>query len=114
MKPAAEVGGDYYDFHLADDGTLTVAVGDATGHGLKAGTVVTAMKSLFRTFAAEPEIVPVFNQSSRVLKEMNLRSLFMALTMVKLNGRTDENLLGGDASRVDLSCGNGHGGRGDD
>lgn len=87
MKPAAEVGGDYYDFNLADDGTLTVAVGDATGHGLKAGTVVTAMKSLFRTFAAEPEIVPVFNQSSRVLKEMNLRSLFMGLIMIKLNGR---------------------------
>jgi serine phosphatase RsbU (regulator of sigma subunit) len=87
MKPAAEVGGDYYDFHLADDGTLTVAVGDATGHGLKAGTVVTAMKSLFRTFAAEPEIVPVFDRSSRVLKEMNLRSLFMGLTMIKLNGR---------------------------
>jgi len=86
MKTAAEVGGDYYDFHLADDGTLTVAVGDATGHGLKAGTVVTAMKSLFRTFAAEPEMVPVFNQSSRVLKEMNLRSLFMGLTMIKLNG----------------------------
>ncbi|MGH9755353.1 MAG: SpoIIE family protein phosphatase [Blastocatellia bacterium] len=87
MKPAAEVGGDYYDFHLTDDGTLTVAVGDATGHGLKAGTVVTAMKSLFRTFAAEPGIAPVFNQSSRVLKEMNLRSLFMGLTMIKLNGR---------------------------
>lgn len=87
MKPAAEVGGDYYDFHLADDGTLTVAVGDATGHGLNAGTVVTAMKSLFRTFAAEPEIAPVFNRSSRVLKEMNLRSLFMGLTMIKLNGR---------------------------
>ena len=49
--------------------------------------MVTAMKSLFRTFAAEPEIVPVFNQSSRVLKEMNLRSLFMGLTMIKLNGR---------------------------
>jgi serine phosphatase RsbU (regulator of sigma subunit) len=87
MKPANEVGGDYYDFHQADDGTLTVAVGDATGHGLKAGTVVTAMKSLFRTFAAEPEIIPVFNQSSRVLKEMNLRSLYMGLIMIKLNGR---------------------------
>jgi serine phosphatase RsbU (regulator of sigma subunit) len=86
MKPAAEVGGDYYDFHLSDDGALTVAVGDATGHGLKAGTVVTAMKSLFRTFAAEPDLVPIFKQSSRVLKEMNLRSLFMCLTMIKLDG----------------------------
>ena len=44
MKPATEVGGDYYDFHVGEDGTLTVAVGDATGHGLKAGTVVTATK----------------------------------------------------------------------
>ncbi len=87
MKTATEVGGDYYDFHVADDGTLTVAVGDATGHGLKAGTMVTAMKSIFRTLAAEPELAPVFNQSSRVLKEMNLRSLFMGLTMIKLNGR---------------------------
>ncbi|MFN8001551.1 MAG: SpoIIE family protein phosphatase [Acidobacteriota bacterium] len=84
MKTATEVGGDYYDFHLADDGTLTVAVGDATGHGLKAGTVVTAMKSLFRTFAPEPELASVFTRSSRVLKEMNLRSLFMGLTMIKV------------------------------
>ena len=35
MKPATEVGGDYYDFHVGEDGTLTVAVGDATGHGLE-------------------------------------------------------------------------------
>lgn len=86
MKTATEVGGDYYDFHLSDNGELTVVVGDATGHGLKAGTVVTAMKSLFRTFAAEPDLVQVFSRSSRVLKEMNLRALFMGLTMIKLRG----------------------------
>jgi phosphoserine phosphatase RsbU/P len=86
MKTATEVGGDYYDFHQSDNGVLTVVVGDATGHGLKAGTVVTAMKSLFRTFAGEDDLPVVFNQSSRVLKEMNLRSLFMGLTMIKLNG----------------------------
>src|SRR5262245_59754631 len=86
MKTATEVGGDYYDFHESDNRVLTVVVGDATGHGLKAGTVVTAMKSLFRTLAAEDDLPLVFNQSSRVLKEMNLRSLFMGLTMIKLNG----------------------------
>ncbi|HKQ75730.1 MAG TPA: SpoIIE family protein phosphatase [Blastocatellia bacterium] len=86
MKPAAEVGGDYYDFHESDNGELTVVIGDATGHGLKAGTVVTAMKSLFRTFAGEDDLVRVLIQSSRVLKEMNLRSLFMGLTMIKLDG----------------------------
>ncbi len=86
MKTATEVGGDYYDFHLNSNDTLTVAVGDATGHGLKAGTVVTAIKSLFRTFASGPELVPILTQSSRVLKEMNLRSLFMAMLVVRIEG----------------------------
>jgi serine phosphatase RsbU (regulator of sigma subunit) len=86
MKPATEVGGDYYDFHLSDDGLLTVAVGDATGHGLKAGTLVTATKSLFNHLAQESEIPAILQQSSRALKRMNLRSLFMAMTIAKVNG----------------------------
>lgn len=84
MKPAAEVGGDYYDFHTSADGTLTVAVGDATGHGLKAGSIVTAAKGLFRAFADEPQITEIFRRSSRALKEMNLRGLFMAMTVLKI------------------------------
>jgi len=84
MKPATEVGGDYYDFHVGADGGLTVAVGDATGHGLKAGTVVTAAKTLFRNYADDADISGVFKKSSRVIKEMNLRGLFMAMTMLKV------------------------------
>lgn len=84
MKPAAEVGGDYYDFHVADDGVLTVAIGDATGHGLKAGTVVTATKSLFNHLAQESDIPAILQQSSRALKRMNFRPLFMAMTIAKL------------------------------
>jgi serine phosphatase RsbU (regulator of sigma subunit) len=86
MKPATEVGGDYYDFHLSDDGVLTVAIGDATGHGLKAGTVVTATKSLFSHLAQESDIPAIFRQTSRALKRMNLRSLFMAMTIAKVKG----------------------------
>jgi serine phosphatase RsbU (regulator of sigma subunit) len=86
MKPATEVGGDYYDFHVADDGTLTVAVGDATGHGLKAGTVVTATKGLFNAFAEDPDIPRFFHRSSRALKRLNLRYLYMALMLAKVKG----------------------------
>ncbi|MEJ7578248.1 MAG: SpoIIE family protein phosphatase [Pyrinomonadaceae bacterium] len=88
MKPATEVGGDYYDFYLADDGTLTVAVGDATGHGLKAGTMVTAMKSLFGTLAPQDDLSFIFSESNRVLKEMKMRGLFMALLMLKVRGNS--------------------------
>jgi serine phosphatase RsbU (regulator of sigma subunit) len=86
MKTASEVGGDYYDFHTSEDGTLTIAVGDATGHGLKAGTLVSSVKSLFVSLACHPDIPHIFERMSRVLKEMKLRGLFMAMTMVKVNG----------------------------
>lgn len=88
MKTATEVGGDYYDFHLSGSGELTIVVGDATGHGLKAGTVVTATKSLFNHLAETPDVTEFFTHSSRALKRMNLRSLFMAMTVARIKGQT--------------------------
>ena len=95
MKPATEVGGDYYDFHVSPDGTLTVAVGDATGHGLKAGSLVTATKSLFNAFAGEPDIARIFQSTSAALKKMNLRGLFMAMAMLKIKDRGAEIAIAG-------------------
>jgi len=86
MKPATEVGGDYYDFHLGEDGVLTVALGDATGHGLKAGTMVTAMKSLFMTLGQESDLIKIFRQSNQALKRMNLRQIYMTLLLARING----------------------------
>src|SRR5262245_7890912 len=85
MKPATEVGGDYYDFYLGEDGTLTVAIGDATGHGLKAGTMVSAVKGLFLSLAFHPDIPHIFTRLSQTLKQMNLRGLFMAMTIAKVS-----------------------------
>ena len=86
MRPATEVGGDYYDWRLGADGTLTIAIGDATGHGLKAGTMVTVTKGLFNHLAEQADLVATLSQTSRALKRMNLRSLFMAMTLVRLKG----------------------------
>ncbi|MCG8607930.1 PP2C family protein-serine/threonine phosphatase, partial [bacterium] len=84
MKTATEVGGDYYDFHVAEDGTLTAVVGDATGHGLKAGTMVTVAKSLFSSLAREPDIVSTFRAMSASIKAMQLPLLSMCLAMLKI------------------------------
>ncbi len=86
MKTATDVGGDYYDFHLSDNGELTIVVGDATGHGLKAGTLVTATKSLFNHLAETPDVTDFFHHSSRALKRMNMRSMFMAMTVARIKG----------------------------
>ncbi len=86
MKTATEVGGDYYDFHVAMDGTLTVVLGDATGHGMKAGTMVTAAKSLFNSYASNPDIIYTFHEMSRCIKQMNFHMLSMCLAMLKISG----------------------------
>lgn len=86
MQTASEVGGDYYDFKLEDDGTLTAAIGDATGHGLRAGTMVASTKSLFKALAHDPEPVRILQKTSKALKEMGFRRLYMAMTIAKFKG----------------------------
>ncbi|MFQ5630099.1 MAG: PP2C family protein-serine/threonine phosphatase, partial [bacterium] len=83
MKTATEVGGDYYDFKLHDDGTLTAVIGDATGHGMQAGTMVSATKSLFHALANEPEPVEILKKGTKAIKAMGLKKMFMALTVAK-------------------------------
>lgn len=87
MRTATEVGGDYYDFHLAADGGLTVAIGDATGHGARAGTMVTAVKSLFSAYAADQGLAEFLAQASAAVKRMDLGRMAMALTVARLEGR---------------------------
>ena len=84
MQTATEVGGDYYDFHVGMDGTLTVVVGDATGHGMKAGTLVTSTKSMFNILAPNPDILATFSEMSRVIKGMEFHQLSMCLMLLKI------------------------------
>ncbi len=88
MKTATEVGGDYYDFTLSPERELNVAFGDATGHGMQAGTIVTLMKGLFISESSQFEIPTFFNRCSRAIKEIRLARLFMALTLARFRGNS--------------------------
>ena len=87
MKTATEVGGDYYDFQVGEDGTLNVALGDATGHGMQAGTLVTLIKGLFTSEVSNKEILNFFNDTSKTIKEINLGRLMMAFSLLKIKGK---------------------------
>ncbi len=84
MQTATEVGGDYYDFYVSEDGELTAVIGDATGHGMKAGTIVTITKSLFNSLAHDDDILNTFSKISKVIKDMKFRQLSMCLMMLKI------------------------------
>lgn len=83
MKTATEVGGDYYDFHVHLDGTLTVVLGDATGHGMQSGMMVSVMKSLFMADRSNKELKPFFQNTNHSLKDMHLGRLMMALICIQ-------------------------------
>jgi serine phosphatase RsbU (regulator of sigma subunit) len=85
MRPATEVGGDYYDFKYNNNGELIIAVGDATGHGMKAGTMVATIKGLFTAENVHLDIVSFLNKSNSVIRDMHLGNLYMAMLLVKID-----------------------------
>ncbi len=87
MRTATEVGGDYYDFRYSPEtGALMAAVGDATGHGMKAGYLVSTTKSYFQTLADSQNGAELLSKISSGIKNMNLRGMYMCLALVRCIG----------------------------
>lgn len=86
MITATEVGGDYFDFIPLDDHRVLIAFGDATGHGMTAGMMVTITKvALLNNLALlknSNDVVPVakaINES--ILSSINVKGIGMALQL---------------------------------
>ncbi len=54
-RPAAQTGGDFYDFVPLPDGRLAVAIADVTGHGLGPALVAAEVRALFRALIGRGE-----------------------------------------------------------
>ncbi|MBZ5709068.1 SpoIIE family protein phosphatase [Nannocystis pusilla] len=54
MRPADEVGGDYYDV-LRHAGGVKIGIGDVTGHGLESGVLMLMIQTAVRTLQAAEE-----------------------------------------------------------
>jgi serine phosphatase RsbU (regulator of sigma subunit) len=87
-KPATEVGGDYYDVAISEPDILTIVVGDATGHGAKAGTLVAVTKGLFHELTAVPKVKDILVRCNHALKGMNLGGVYMGMILARLSANT--------------------------
>ncbi|MCY3661805.1 MAG: SpoIIE family protein phosphatase, partial [bacterium] len=84
LRTASEVGGDYYDFSRPrGDGSLTIAVGDATGHGARAGTMVTVVKTLLASADMGLDLADFLSRSTATIRSMNLGRRSMALVLAR-------------------------------
>jgi serine phosphatase RsbU (regulator of sigma subunit) len=88
MRTATEVGGDYYDFFESGSGALTTVIGDAAGHGVRAGTMVTVVKGLLTAGAAEADLAELLGGAATAIKQMNLGRMNMAATLVRIDANS--------------------------
>lgn len=75
MQTATEVGGDYFDVRRMPDGVATLVIGDATGHGLRAGTLVATTKGLFQAVGDHEDLGAALQVMSAALRDLRLRGL---------------------------------------
>jgi serine phosphatase RsbU (regulator of sigma subunit) len=86
MITATEVGGDYFDFIPLDDHRVLIAFGDATGHGMTAGMMVTITKvALLNNLALlknSNDVVPVARAvNESILASVSVKGIGMALQL---------------------------------
>ncbi len=115
MKPADEVGGDYYDVFQIDD-LVTIGIGDVTGHGLESGVLMLMTQTAIRTIGELRERDPVqfldtlnrtiYHNIQRMNSDRNLTLSILnyAAGKLKIMGQHEEPLLvrkSGKIQRVD-------------
>jgi len=89
IRSSTEVGGDYYDFSILPDGTIFSICGDATGHGVASGMMVSVTKAGLKGIGIEKLSVTLYKLNN-VVKEMKLGVLRMSLNMAKISTNSIE------------------------
>ena len=67
-RPAATVGGDYFDFFRLRDGSHGFVIGDVMGHGIAASLLMASLQASLRTLA------PDYDSPAEIIRRLN--SLF--------------------------------------
>lgn len=99
QETASEVGGDYYDFFPYANNHLRLAIGDATGHGVASGLMV-SMTKVSLLSANEADLLTILCEINATLNKVNLGpQLNMALLLLEIfpkkNGGASVRVTGG-------------------
>jgi sigma-B regulation protein RsbU (phosphoserine phosphatase) len=79
-QPADLVGGDFFDFSVFDDKVFSVAVGDASGHGLPAALLVRDVVTGLRMgVEKEMKMAEAMQKLNRVIHRSTLSTRFVSL-----------------------------------
>lgn len=91
MKPAKDVGGDFYDITRIDDDHIGLTMADVSGKGVPAAMFMAVSHTLLR-LAGKKRLKPeeVITESNNVLAAESFDNMFVTLFYAVLNVRTGE------------------------
>ncbi|MCX7099240.1 MAG: SpoIIE family protein phosphatase [Methylococcales bacterium] len=92
MITSSEVGGDFYDYYRVENRWVVILIGDVSGHGIAAGTIVCAAKAGVNFLEAEQEKEPhkILGRLSNIIFNTAHQSLLMTMFAVCLDTHTGE------------------------
>ena len=80
LRPAKEVGGDFYDFFKTDNDHLCVVIGDVSGKGVPAALFMMVARIILRTMTKNlKSIVKAFNKTNYALAKRNNLNMFVTI-----------------------------------
>lgn len=91
LKPAREVGGDFYDFFLIDEDHLCFGVGDVSGKGVASALFMAVTKTLIKSLAKNDKSpASIMTGVNDELSDNNDSCMFVTIWLAVLNVRTGE------------------------
>jgi len=89
IRSSTEVGGDYYDFFEHKGSAFYSVCGDATGHGVASGMIVSVTKAGLSGIDALPANT-ILHKLNNIVKNIDLGTLRMSLNIVQIKSNEFE------------------------
>ena len=91
MRPAREVGGDFYDFFMTGDKTIALIMADVSGKGVPAAMFMVIAKTLIKdNILAGRPLSEVFERVNDQLCENNTEGMFVTVFAAQIHLETGE------------------------
>ncbi|MEU7058038.1 SpoIIE family protein phosphatase [Streptomyces sp. NPDC046197] len=89
---ASQVGGDWYDAFVLEDGTTALAIGDVVGHDLDAAAGMAQLRNMLRAYAWSQEqppsqVVEWLDHATAHVSEVSMATLVFARVTTRDDGR---------------------------